>query len=80
MFKPFFSNSLQDVVVAAVCVCGHLQTEHGSESKKVGNGKFFRAENEGTCCDKHCSCRRFVWAKWLTETDFVTHKNRKLAG
>jgi hypothetical protein len=68
--KVFFSQSLNDFVVDAVCECGHLERDHGSQVKDFGTKKI-RVHDGGNCCVGICACSHFRWARWITATEFA---------
>ncbi len=68
--KTFFSKSLQDVVVDGVCECGHLERDHGGQTVRVGKN-MTRVREGGSCCVGKCICSHFVWARWMTATEFA---------
>ena len=69
MNKVFFSNELNDYVVDALCACGHLERDHGSQLKPAGHKKV-RLPHDGSCCVGRCPCPKFRWVRWVTATGF----------
>lgn len=59
---PFFSRSLQAVVVDEMCKCGHMKSEHASKVVKVSNS-LLRLSNQGGLSS---DCPRFTWDGYVT--------------
>lgn len=71
MTMPFFSRALGSMVVDSVCVCGHLETDHGSKLKSIGSGQKMRLPHEGNCCAGSCACHQFTWARWAVQEEIA---------
>ena len=52
----------------AMCVCGHLESEHGSRLQKIGN-RSLRLSNDGSCCCGNCECPKFRWDRWVEKDE-----------
>lgn len=76
--KPFWSNQLQDIAVDEICTCGHLRSEHGSQSLAMDKTEaMLRVANEGGCCGEDCSCSKYKFARFVGMHEHVEiHKNR----
>ena len=48
-----------------LCKCGHLITEHGSRTTKVGD-KLLREPHHGGCCAGSCQCKRFTFHRFVS--------------
>jgi hypothetical protein len=70
--KVFYSIVLSDFVVDAVCECGHLERDHGSQIKPFGLKKI-RIHDGGSCCAGKCQCQQFRWLRWMTATEFANN-------
>ncbi len=76
--KSFFSlRSQEDVVVDAVCSCGHLQSAHGSVCRRVTEDLILREPHDGNCCAGGCECREFEWSRWTTAEEVVANSDQK---
>lgn len=64
--KPFYSKARGELIIDAVCICGHAESEHGSKLHKFPN-IMIREANASNCSD--CDCEHFTWAGWLTLKD-----------
>lgn len=65
---PFFSTRLKDFVLDSVCICGHLQSEHGSRTTKCDD-RLVRESGHGNCCQDACTCPRFTWERDVTSDE-----------
>jgi hypothetical protein len=80
--KIFYSHSLGDFVVDAVCDCGHLERDHGSFLSGKKSNKT-RVHDGGSCCVNKCECMKFTWSRWMTISEFLknfsTNQEKRLA-
>ncbi len=68
----FYSKVLKDFVVDGVCQCGHLEREHGSVlTQPDALGTRFREAHGGNCVSEECSCPKFRWERWITQSEFM---------
>lgn len=71
---PFYSETHQDFIVAEMCECGHLQKDHGSLNIRLHDtdGRIVRLPNDGGCCNGHCGCDHYRWARWVTSDEYAS--------
>ena len=76
--KPFWSNQLQDLAVDEICTCGHLKSEHGSQTIAMAEtDAMLRVANEGGCCGEDCTCQHYEFARFIGKRELVEiHKHR----
>ena len=60
-----YSRALGDYIVDSRCKCGHLESEHGSETTKLST-LMLRHPHAGNCCESQCACPRFTWESFVT--------------
>lgn len=65
MPRLFFSRVLGDYVVDEMCECGHLKSEHGSRTTRIGGSRMLRQANDGSCCKGRCECKQFTFARFV---------------
>lgn len=80
--KIFYSKMLKDFVVDSMCVCGHLQRNHGSKTIRVNRVTMVREANDGSCCCGDCPCGQFTWERFVTVTEMerILFPQKKQAG
>lgn len=51
----------------AMCRCGHLQSDHSSQTVPFGqNGHALREYHHGGCCAGDCHCKQFTFQRFAT--------------